>query len=321
LLIPAKRRFELHLSTLRKAGGGLADHVLDTLIERLSDRVKIPRARVRTFQHMGGESKQSFLEHRISRGQSFQICPLWNQDQWVGALYVGSTRRNAFEEAMQNQMSSIAHQTCVSLLNARLYEEIKENHLRTIKALAIAVDAKDKYTRGHSENVTKYAVAITEEMGILDPKISSDIQNAALLHDIGKIGIPGHILNKPGKLTAEEFNTVMKNHVQVGANIIQEIPFLHDLVPLILHHHERYDGNGYPRQLHADEIPVGARILAVADSFEAMTSNRPYRKALSQKEAVGQLVANKGTQFDPYIVDTFLSVLEKKFPAPPEEKG
>jgi putative nucleotidyltransferase with HDIG domain len=212
------------------------------------------------------------------------------------------------------QISSIAHQTCVALTNARLYEEIKENHLRTIKALAIAVDAKDKYTRGHSENVMKYSLATTEEMGILDQKINDDIQNAALLHDIGKIGIPGHILNKPGMLSPEEFNGVMKGHVKVGANIIREIPFLKDLVPLVLHHHERYDGKGYPDGLRGEDIPVGARILSVADSFEAMTSDRPYRKALSLKTASHQLIISKGTQFDPYIVDFFIAMLKKKFP-------
>jgi putative nucleotidyltransferase with HDIG domain len=160
----------------------------------------------------------------------------------------------------------------------------------------------------------KYAVAMTEEMGIMDAKIVEDIQNAALLHDIGKIGIPGNILNKPESLTPEEFNGIMKNHVDVGANIIQEIPFLRDLVPLIRHHHERFDGEGYPSRIKGDEIPIGARILAVADAFEAMTSNRPYRKALSPREAIEKIRENEGTQFDPNIVVTFLKTLNRKFP-------
>ena len=195
-----------------------------------------------------------------------------------------------------------------------MYEEIRENHLRTVKALAIAVDAKDHYTRGHSENVMKYAIALTEAMGILDAKIHDDIKNAALLHDIGKIGIPGTVLNKPGRLTKDEFNNIMTKHVLLGTTIIQEIPFLHELVPMIKHHHERYDGKGYPTGISGEDIPIGARILTVADSFEAMTSNRPYRKALSRKIAVEQLINNKNTQFDPGIVDIFLGVLEKNFP-------
>ncbi len=314
VLAPVKRRYELHLSSIKKLSFSFTENIIDTILGGLTQNLRVPRGRVRTIHRMAAISKQSFLQQRLSRHSSFLICPLRNGEEWVGALYIGSSRKDAFDTNTRDQLSSVARQTTIALTNARLYEETRENHLRTIKALAIAVDAKDKYTRGHSENVMKFAMAITEEMGIIDARINEDVQNAALLHDIGKIGVPGTILNKPGKLTADEFNDVMKKHVILGASIVQEIPFLSELVPLVLHHHERYDGQGYPHNLKGDAIPVGARILAVADSFEAMTSNRPYRKALSRTEAVDQLTRNKGTQFDPFVVDVFLTVLTKKFP-------
>lgn len=314
LLLPIKRRFEFQIMSTRKMAASFGESLIETVTQQIKEYVDVPRTRIRTIHRTGSQTKKHFLEQRIIKHQSFEICPLWNKEKWMGAIYIGSSKKGAFDPNTRGQLQSLAHQTCIALMNARLYEEIKENHLRTIKALAIAVDAKDKYTRGHSENVMKYAVAMTEEMGIMDTKIVEDIQNASLLHDIGKIGIPGNLLNKPGSLTPEEFNGVMKNHVNVGANIIQEIPFLRDLVPLIRHHHERFDGQGYPAHLKGDEIPIGARILAVADAFEAMTSNRPYRKALSPKDAISQLKENSGTQFDPQIVGTFLGTLTRKFP-------
>ncbi len=314
VLVPVKRRYEFHISSVKKLAFTFTENITDTIIAELANDANIPRGRVRTVHRMAAISKQSFLQQRINRHQSFEVCSLRNGEDWIGALYVGSSRKDAFDGNLRGQLASIARQAAIALTNARLYEETRENHLRTVKALAIAVDAKDKYTRGHSENVMKYAVAIAEQMGIIDPKISEDVQNAALLHDIGKIGVPGTILNKPGKLTDEEFNNVMKRHVMLGASIIQEIPFLSELVPLILHHHERFDGQGYPENLKGDAIPVGARILTVADSFEAMTSNRPYRKALSRSEAVEQLIRNKGSQFDPFVVDVFIEVLTKRFP-------
>ncbi len=310
LIIPSKRNFELHICSKRKMSVRFPESIVDVMKKQLSDKIQISSKRVRVIQSMSADSKQSFLEQKIVKHNSYIVCPLLNHNKWIGAIYIGHSAKKIFDSKVETQLSSIAHQTCISLMNARLYEEIKENHLRTIKALAIAVDAKDTYTRGHSENVMKYAVAITEKMGILDEKISEDIQNAALLHDIGKIGIPGSILNKPEKLTYEEFNGTMKNHSRLGANIIQEIPFLNDIVPLILHHHERYDGKGYPSELTGENIPVGARILTVADSFEAMTSDRPYRKSLSKEHAVSELINNKGTQFDPFIVDVFVDIIK-----------
>jgi HD-GYP domain-containing protein (c-di-GMP phosphodiesterase class II) len=146
----------------------------------------------------------------------------------------------------------------------------------------------------------------------LDEKGIGIIRDAGLLHDIGKIGIPGYILNKPGPLTYEEFNGIMKTHSTLGANIVKEVPFLYDLHKLILYHHEHYDGEGYPEKLKGEQIPLGARILHVADAFEAMTSNRPYRSSLGKKEAIRRLIENSGKQFDPTVIKAFLRIAEKK---------
>jgi putative nucleotidyltransferase with HDIG domain len=208
-------------------------------------------------------------------------------------------------------LSSIVSQTRIALTNSKLYNDMKENYIRTIKALAIAVDAKDTYTHGHSENVMNIAEEISNELGV-DNKKKSSIRDAGLLHDIGKIGIPGYILNKTGSLTYEEFNGIMKTHSSLGANIVKDVPFLQDLYKLILYHHENFDGSGYPEGLKGEMIPFGARIIRVADAFEAMTSNRPYRNSLGKKEAVKRLKNGSNVEFDPDVVEAFLRVAKRK---------
>jgi putative nucleotidyltransferase with HDIG domain len=208
-------------------------------------------------------------------------------------------------------LSGLVNQTRIALINTRFYNEMKENYIRTIKALAIAVDAKDKYTYGHSENVQLYSEEIALEMGMGEKQVGI-IRDAGLLHDIGKIGIPGYILNKPGPLTSEEFNGIMKNHSVLGANILKDVPFLQDLHKLVLHHHEHYDGAGYPQGLKGEEIPIGARIIHLADAFEAMTADRPYRSSLGTAEAIRRIQRDCGKQFDPGVVEAFMNVARRK---------
>jgi len=179
----------------------------------------------------------------------------------------------------------------------------------TIKMLAQALDARDHYTHGHSQQVTEYAVNIAREMGLSFKEIEI-IRDAGILHDIGKIGIADAILLKPGRLTKEEY-TEIKKHPVIGKKILQPVNCLADKIPLIYHHHERVDGQGYPDGLEGDNIPLGARILAVADAFQAMTSDRPYRKALPMIIAIEELERFKDRQFDTKIVDAFLRVLRR----------
>lgn len=202
----------------------------------------------------------------------------------------------------------------VPLLVARhsfkLYMNMKKVYFDTIQALVTAIEAKDPYTRGHSDRVAHYANLISNEMN-LSEKYANSLNCAALLHDIGKIGVPEHILNKPGKLSEEEFEKV-KTHPVLGATIVKKIDFMADSSLFIRYHHERQDGTGYPEGLIGDNIPLGAAILSVADAYDALTSDRPYRKAKSPEDAIEEIEKNSGTQFKPEVVRALKKALEKE---------
>ena len=191
----------------------------------------------------------------------------------------------------------------------KLYNEMRAVSLTTIQSLSKALDAKDAYTSGHASRVEEYSVKLADQYG-LSPKEMENIKTAAILHDIGKIGIVDEILNKDGKLTEEEFQKI-REHPSVGADIIGEISFLKDISKIIRHHHERYDGAGYPEGLKADEMPIESAILAIADSYDAMTSDRPYRRALTSEEALEEIRKNAGTQFHPVLAEQFILIMKR----------
>ena len=178
----------------------------------------------------------------------------------------------------------------------------------TILAIAKAVDAKDGNTSQHSARVSLYSVMIARRLGWSE-KDCDNLRQIALLHDIGKIGIPDSILNKPGKLTAEEYD-VMKTHVSIGARILKGFTLVEHLDEGVRYHHERYDGRGYMEGLKGEEIPLDARIIGIADAFDAMTSNRVYRERLDMETVIGELKKGRGAQFDPALVDVFLELIE-----------
>ncbi len=187
------------------------------------------------------------------------------------------------------------------------YKELKDLFLKLVRVMVNALDAKSPWTKGHSERVSMYAEQIAMEM-LIDGEEVKNLKLAGLLHDIGKIGTYDHLLDKPGKLTKEEFD-IVKRHPAQGAVILQEIKQLKDIIPYIRFHHEKLDGNGYPDRLKGESIPLGARILHVADSFDSMTSDRPYRPAPGIEYALSELQRYKGTQFDYRVVEAFLKVL------------
>ncbi len=185
--------------------------------------------------------------------------------------------------------------------------ELNRLYLSTIETLAMAIDAKDQITHGHIRRVQAYAVGLAKNLGVSDEKLLKAIEAAALLHDMGKLAVPEHILNKPGKLTPAEFEK-MKLHASVGADILSAIDFPYPVVPIVRHHHENWDGTGYPDGIHGTDIPIGARILSVVDCFDALTSDRPYRPRLSDEEALAILIERRGSMYDPLVVDTFIRV-------------
>lgn len=188
------------------------------------------------------------------------------------------------------------------------YNALQNTYKDTVNTLSRAVDARDPYTAGHSERVASISGGIAKKLGLGKTDIEL-VELSAQFHDIGKIGIPDNILLKPERLTAEEFD-VIKSHPAIGTRILSNIEFLKDCLPIILHHHENYDGSGYPSGLHGKDIPIGSRIIRIADAFDAMTSDRPYRKKLSDQEAIQEISKYKGIQFDSELTDTALSVIE-----------
>jgi len=191
-------------------------------------------------------------------------------------------------------------------------------YVRSIDAMVKALEAKDFYTRGHAQRVTIYSVATAREMGVPEPEVE-DLRRASVLHDLGKIGVREAVLNKPARLTPEEYEEVLR-HPVISVGILEPIPFFRPLLPGILHHHERYNGCGYPDGLAGEEIPLASRILAVADTFDAMTSTRAYRKALPVEEATAEIRRCSGTQFDPEIVRRFLAC-QPRIRIPAEENS
>lgn len=183
--------------------------------------------------------------------------------------------------------------------------QVNELYLSTIETLAMAVDAKDQITHGHIRRVQVFAVELAKRLGVNEQRQLQGIATAALLHDMGKLAIPEHILNKPGKLTDAEFDK-MKRHADIGADLLSSVKFPYPVVPIVRHHHEHWDGGGYPAGISGTDIPLGARILSVVDCFDALTSDRPYRPRLSVDEAFDIIRKQRGSTYDPLIVDTFI---------------
>jgi len=189
----------------------------------------------------------------------------------------------------------------------RFSDELRKDYVMVIRTLLEAIEILDTYGQGHSARVAKYSISIAERLGLPREEMRN-IELSALLHDIGKIGVGSAILGKPGRLNERE-SFVVRKHAILGESIVQSIQFLQGASPLIRHHHERYDGQGYPDGLSGKEIPLGARILSVAEAYDSITSNSPYRESLPSKEAVKELERGAGSQFDPLIVETLIRIL------------
>ncbi len=239
------------------------------------------------------------------------ICaPLMVKDEIIGTISVVNKSDNSQFYAFELEMlTTIAAQAAIAIKNATLYDEQQQTYLNTIQALVTAIEASDSYTKGHSERVTRYSVAIGSRLELSSDRLQI-LERAAILHDIGKIGIDLSLLHKEGKLSSHDVNE-LHLHPVIGMNILEPIDFLKDVRTCIGQHHERYDGMGYPYRIkHVDQL-LESRIICVADAFDAMTSDRPYRKALTLDAAIAELSENSGTQFDPAIVEIFTSILDE----------
>ncbi len=274
-----------------------------------------------------GYTEMTIAVDAINRGEIYRlITKPWNDDE------LRATIRQAFDhadlKAEIKRLNQVSREQNFKLqdMNRNLEGKVRDRtkqlaekhyqlrtaYVQTIRALAEAVDAKDAYTRGHSERVGVYASKIAREMNFAKDFIER-VYIAGLLHDVGKIGVRDAVITKPDRLTPEEYEEI-KKHPEIGARILEPVDFLKDVAPCVRHHHEWYDGStrGYPDRLRGDQIPLPSRIILVADTVEAMTSDRPYRKALSLEAVVSEVHKYSGTQFDPKVTKSFLSLLERE---------
>jgi HD-GYP domain-containing protein (c-di-GMP phosphodiesterase class II) len=238
-----------------------------------------------------------------------------------GNLAVRATVRGEDELArLGNNFNDMAGN--IEALVRRLKQALRQNQelfLETIRTLAAAIDAKDPYTRGHSERVASYSMALSRHLGLKQDEVFR-IHIAAILHDVGKLGIKDGILNKPGGLSDDEFE-IMRQHPSIGAQIMSPIRMLKDIIPGIRNHHETWDGNGYPDRLKGDQIPMVARIIGVADTFDAMTTTRPYQQAMTLEYVIAKMRSMSGSRFDPLVIDAFLAAVEAGDVSPPARES
>ena len=215
---------------------------------------------------------------------------------------------------IESGIKSVKQMDEIKKINEKLEdskEQLEQAYLDMIQTLRYTVEAKDSYTRGHSDRVSEYSVLIGEKLGLSEEQIKT-LRIGGLFHDIGKIGIPDSILLKPAKLTDDEYSQI-KNHPSIGAHILGNATIFKEIIPIVKHHHEKYDGNGYPSRLKGEEIPYMARIAAVADTFDAMTSRRSYRGPIDIEHVKEEIKRCEGTQFDPQIAEVFLDILNNNF--------
>jgi putative nucleotidyltransferase with HDIG domain len=257
------------------------------------------------------DSRVSAQQSIMSLGLKTVLCvPLKHKGAVQGVIYVDSHNvTKGFSDGDRQLMEALADHAAIAIENARLVEENNEMFFSTIEALAEAIEKRDPYTGGHTRRVLEISLDIAGEMN-LGPHEREIIKLAALLHDIGKIGIDDQVLRKQAALTQEEFGLI-KKHPEIGCEIVKHIRKLQDVIPGILMHHEQMDGTGYPLGNLREQIPLPARIVAVADAYDAMVSDRPYRKGRDQAAALAELERVKGQQFDPDVVDAFRKVIER----------
>ena len=275
-------------------------------ISRLADQLfQLLNQRKTTvlLNNVSGEPDFQWLKGAI---RHILVVPMQRQDQVLGCFFALNKIEGDFDSQDSKLLNSIANESAIYLENAMLYDDVHGLMMGLLHSLTSAVDAKDAYTHGHSERVAALGRQLTIEAQLTDP-LPERVYLAGLLHDVGKIGVPESVLHKTGRLTPEEFEQ-MKKHPEIGARILADVKQVRDILPGVLHHHERYDGQGYPHGLAGENIPMMGRLICLADCFDAMTSNRTYRKALPLEVALTEIRRCSGTQFDPALTEAFLRI-------------
>jgi len=288
---------EMALKARRKIGEGVAGLVIKNRKPLIISEGK----------HVDREVMDAI--NREDMPASSMSVPLIGKNKLFGVLNLSKFAGPSFTTSDLQIVLILSSQVVTAMENAALYEDQRESYFRTVQALVAAVEAKDPYTRWHSTNVAKYAVAIARDMG-MSPSQLEEIHIASILHDIGKIGISELIIGKPERLSREEFD-VMKDHPAHGLRILEPIGFSVSITSAIYQHHERYDGKGYPQGLVGDDIAPAARILNVADTIDAMVSERPYRGTISRQDVLLELERERGRQFDPLVAESATRLIEK----------
>ncbi len=246
----------------------------------------------------------------LSDIESVLLLPMKIKEKTMGFVAQFSfTKGFVFTEGVKKSLMILVNNVSVAIENARLYDDIVNILGDTVKSFAKTLDAKDKYASGHSERVTRYALVIAKEMNLPQDEIDR-LAQAGILHDIGKIGISEIVLNKNGKLDSKE-SEEMRSHPVIGRDILAPISQFQDIAEIVYYHHERYNGEGYPEGLVGEDIPLLSRIIAVADTFDAMTSTRAYREKIGRDKTIEEIKSNSGTQFDPKVVEAFLKVVDR----------
>jgi len=308
LLKPEMKKFEI-----AKQKNSSSETIPDKLLkigEEISEKV-IQTGKPIFVEDINTDPRFSKKDNVENLSGSIISVPMKIRNKILGALTIYPKGKSEFSEEKNIYLLTIlADQSAVTFENISLYLALQRFYMEFVESLAKTIDVKDSYTFEHAERSKRYARQISRELGLPEALIQL-IEYASLLHDIGKIGIDNSILEKPGKLTQEERKSIEK-HPEIGSKIVEPIAILSSIAPIILYHQEWYNGQGYPEGLKNEEIPLGARIVAVLDAYDAMTYNRPYRKAMKKSEAIEELKRGSGTQFDPQIVDVFLKILERE---------
>jgi diguanylate cyclase (GGDEF)-like protein len=281
------------------------------LAQRFADQVIEHDKTLREDGHEVDDETGTAADREID---NLVAIPIYVQDDFSGVV-VCANKEGGFHEYDDDVLLALGDHAGAVLENGRMRGDLRSAYVSTVRLLAEAIEAKDPFLRGHSDEVSEYVSAVADKMGI-ERSRREELVFGSLLHDVGKIGISERILLKPAKLTEEEFG-VVKLHPRIGYRLIDRVDALRPIAPAILHHHERWDGDGYPDGLAGEEIPLEARIVCVADSFSAMTAERPYRKRMSLDQACAELERCAGTQFDPEVVRIFVDQVRCR-PAPPE---